>query len=204
MALNRASCFTADSGTTRRCDEDMNGFRSSQAWTVTVAVVRAVLSASVLVALYYVLPLDLRGSGLSMFARIALGTVLFLGLMTWNVKAITQSDNPGLRALEGLMVVVPLFILLFASAYYLMSDADGTQFTDTLSRSDALYFTVTIFSTVGFGDISPQSEAARLVTSGQMILDLIILGLGIRIILEAVQRGRSRLADEPSSDPAAQ
>ena len=44
-------------------------------------------------------------------SEIALGALLFLGLMTWNVKAITQSDNPGFRTLEGLMVVVPLFIL---------------------------------------------------------------------------------------------
>ena len=180
----------------------MKRFRSSQGWIVTMAVTRALLSASVLVALYYVLPLDLRGSGTSVFVRIALGAILFLALMTWNVKAITQSDNPGLRALEGLMVIVPLFILLFASVYFIMSDADDAQFTAALSRSDALYFTVTIFATVGFGDISPQSEPARLVTSGQMMLDLIILGLGVRIILEAVQRGRNRLSDEPQADPS--
>ena len=61
---------------------------------------------------------------------------------------------------------------------------------------------MTIFSTVGFGDISPQSESARLVVSAQMILDLIILGAGVRIILNAVQRGRDRLADESGVDPA--
>ena len=63
---------------------------------------------------------------------------------------------------------------------------------------------MTIFATVGFGDISPKSEAARLLTSGQMILDLIILGLGVRIILEAVQRGRSRLSDNPAPDSPSQ
>jgi voltage-gated potassium channel len=182
----------------------MKGFRTSQAWIVTVAVLRALLSASVLVALYYVLPLDGGGSGLSEFVRFALGALLFLGITTWDLKAITQSDTPGLRALEGLMVAVPLFILLFASTYYIISNADDSQFTEALSRSDALYFTVTIFATVGFGDISPQSEGARLLTSGQMILDLIILGLGVRIILEAVQRGRTRLSDNPAPDSPSQ
>jgi voltage-gated potassium channel len=182
----------------------MNRFRSSQARIVTVSVIKAVLSTAVLVALYYLLPLDGRGSGLSEVTRIALGILLFLGLMTWNVKAITQSDNPGLRALEGLMVVVPLFILLFAAVYFIISNGDASQFTEPLSRSDALYFTVTIFATVGFGDISPQSEGARLLTSGQMILDLIILGLGVRIILEAVQRGRTRLSEGSQADSPAQ
>jgi voltage-gated potassium channel len=178
----------------------MKRVRSTQAWTVTVAALRALLSAAVLVALYYVLPLDLQGSNLSAVAKLTLGALAFLVLMTWNVKAITQSDNPGLRALEGLMVVVPLFILLFATTYFIMSDADDSNFAEPLSRSDALYFTVTVFATVGFGDISPKSESARLLTSGQMILDLIILGAGVRIILNAVQRGRSRLSDEPASD----
>ena len=104
--------------------------------------------------------------------------------MLWQLRAIAQSKNPGLRALEGLFLAIPLFLLLFAAAYYLMSRADASDFTATLSRTDALYFTVTIFSTVGFGDISAKAEAARLVVTAQMFLDLIILGLGVRIILE--------------------
>ena len=89
---------------------------------------------------------------------------------------------------------MPLFILLFATAYYLMGRADAKDFTEALSRTDALYLTVTIFSTVGFGDISPQTETARLVVAGQMILDLIVLGVGIKIILGAVQRSKARSA----------
>ncbi len=72
-----------------------DGLRSTQAWIVTVAAVRAVLSASVLVALYYVLPLDLDDSDVSTIAKLTLGVFAFVGLMTWNVRAITQSDNPG-------------------------------------------------------------------------------------------------------------
>ena len=35
-------------------------------------------------------------------------------------------------------------------------------------------------------------EAARLVVTGQMITDLIVLGIGIKIILGAVTRGQQR------------
>lgn len=64
-------------------------------------------------------------------------------------------------------------------------------FSEPLTRSDALYFTVTTFATVGFGDIVPHSETVRLLVTGQVILDLVIVGLGIRVILGAVQKGRS-------------
>ena len=72
----------------------------------------------------------------------------------------------------------------------MMSRGDSSSFTEDLSRTDALYLTVTIFSTVGFGDISPKLASARVVVSAQMILDLVLLGLGVRILLNAVQRGR--------------
>ena len=137
-----------------------------------------------------------------MIVKLALGGVLFVGLMLWQLRAIAQSNNPGLRALEGLFLAIPLFLLLFAAAYYLMGRADASDFTAPLSRTDALYFTVTIFSTVGFGDISAKAEAARLVVTAQMFLDLVILGLGVRIILSAVQRGRERLTTATDASAA--
>jgi voltage-gated potassium channel len=49
-----------------------------------------------------------------------------------------------------------------------------------------------VFATVGFGDITAKTEAARLVVTGQMITDLVIIGLGIRNIVGAVEGGRQR------------
>jgi Ion channel len=61
----------------------------------------------------------------------------------------------------------------------------------------ALYFTVTVFSTVGFGDITAKTEAARLAVTGQMIADLVIIGLAVRVIVGAVKQGRRR---QPAGD----
>lgn len=63
-----------------------------------------------------------------------------------------------------------------------------------MTRTDALYFTVTVFATVGFGDIAAKTETARLVVTGQMIADLIVIGLGIRVIVGAVSHGQQRRA----------
>jgi len=62
-----------------------------------------------------------------------------------------------------LATTAPLFLLLFATSYFLMTQADADSFSaHPLTRTDTLYFTVTVFATVGFGDISPASQAARL------------------------------------------
>jgi hypothetical protein len=61
-----------------------------------------------------------------------------------------------------------------------------------------LYSTVTVFSTVGFGDITAKSQAARLVVTGQLITDLIILGLAVKVVAGAVSRARQPEAQNPS------
>ena len=66
-----------------------------------------------------------------------------------------------------------------------MERASAASFTQPLTRTDALYFAVTVFSRVGFGDITPKSEAARVVLIVQMLGDLALLGAGARVLLGA-------------------
>ncbi len=54
---------------------------------------------------------------------------------------------------------------------------------------------MTVFSTVGFGDIVARSDVARLVVIVQMLGDLALLGAGARLLLGAVRRGRERQAN---------
>ena len=84
-----------------------------------------------------------------------------------------------------------------------MARADAASFTvEGLTRVDTLYFTTTVFSTVGFGDISPASETARVVAMIQMILNLVVLGAGVKLLTAAVQRGRaSKAADAEPGAP---
>ena len=155
------------------------------------AVLRSVLAATVLVVLYYVLPLD-RPWNTATGIRLLIGLLVFAGVMVWQVRAIAGARYPGLRAAEALGLVLPFYLVLFASTYFLMERASAASFTQPLTRTDALYFAVTVFSTVGFGDITPKSEIARVVLMVQMIGDLAVLGAGLQVLLRAVQRGRER------------
>jgi voltage-gated potassium channel len=153
------------------------------------AVLRIVGSVAVLVALYYLLPLDHSSTGAAV-TILVIGLVVFIGLVALQVRWIIRSPFPGLRAIEALATSVPLFLLLFASSYVVMAAMSASNFGARLTHTDGLYFTVTVFSTVGFGDITAKTQAARLVVTGQMIADLVILGLAIKIIVGAVSRRR--------------
>ena len=156
---------------------------------------RATGSTVALVVIYYLLPLD-RSSTWAAVTILVVGLVLFIGLVAFQVRSIVRSRYPALRAIEALATSIPLFLLLFASVYVVMATISASNFSEPLTHTDALYFTVTVFSTVGFGDITAKSEAARLVVTSQMIADLLIIGLGLRVIVGAVTRGRQQRPED--------
>ena len=155
------------------------------------AVLRAVASIAVVVMAYYLLPFDRSSTGAAV-TWLVIGLVLLMGLIAFQVRMIIRSPFPNLRAVEALATSLSLLLVLFAGTYVAMAAHSAGNFGEHLTHTDALYFTVTVFSTVGFGDITAKTEAARLVVTGQMITDLIVLGVGIKIILGAATRGQQR------------
>ena len=164
--------------------------------TIVRAVLRMVGSTAALVAIYYLLPLN-RSSTWVAVTMLAIGLVVLVGLVAFQVRWILVSPFPGLRGVEALATSIPLFLLLFASTYVVLATISASNFSEPLTRTDALYFTVTVFSTVGFGDITAKTEAARLVVTGQMIADLVTIGLAVKVIVGAVRQGRQR---QPARD----
>ena len=155
------------------------------------ASLRALGATVALAVLYYLLPLD-HFSAWAAVTTLVAGLVALVALIGFQVRWIIRSRFPGLRALEALGISLPLFLLLFASTYLVMATISAGSFSQPLTHTDALYFTVTVFATVGFGDIVPKTETAQLVVTGQMVADLVIIGIGLKIILGAVTRGRQK------------
>jgi hypothetical protein len=162
------------------------------------ALLRAAGSTIVLVAVYYLLPLN-HSARWAAITMLIIGLVLLITLITVQVRSIIAAPFPGLRALEALATSVPLFLLLFAAAYVVMATLVTGSFSQPMTHTNALYFTVTVFATVGFGDITANTEAARLVVTGQMITDLIIIAVGAKVIVGAITRGRQRRAQDTSA-----
>jgi voltage-gated potassium channel len=176
--------MTGSTGTAQHDQVEARPSSGRLAWTA----LRVAVSAAALVTLYYLLPLD-HSSTPAAVTMLVTGLVAFIALVALQVRSITRSPFPRLRAVEALATSVPLFLLLFAASYVVLAALSVSNFGGHLSHTDGLYFTVTVFSTVGFGDITAKSETARLVVTGQMLADLIVLGLAIKIIVSAGRRG---------------
>ena len=158
-----------------------------------------------LLAIYYLLPLD-NTSTSGAIALLAVGLSALVGLIVLQVRAIMRAAYPVLKAVGALASSAPLFLLLFAGTYFVLGDLSASNFSESMTRTDALYFTVTVFATVGFGDITAVSEPARALVTGQMVAGIVIVGLGARIIVDAIKHGREQLpvpsgaaADSPAA-----
>jgi voltage-gated potassium channel len=151
-----------------------------------------------LLILYFTLPLNRAFDAATVSALVA-GLIVLGGLVTLQVAQIRESNVPRLRAVGALATSIPLFLVMFAATYYLMARAESHAFNEPLSRVDALYFAVTVFSTVGFGDIVPRVQLARILVTIQMIGDLVMIGLIGRVVIGAVGEGLRRKAEATSS-----
>jgi hypothetical protein len=159
---------------------------------VALALLRAALTSTVLVVLYYTVPVSGRLDAPTA-ALLLVGLLVFAVVITWQIRAILGSKYPGLRAIEALASAIPLFLLLFALVYFKTADLQAQAFSEPLTtRTDALYFTITVFSTVGFGDITPVTQPARVVTMVQMLGDLVVVVLLLQVMIGAVKAGRQR------------
>jgi hypothetical protein len=148
-----------------------------------------------LIALYYLLPVN-RGFGISGLAVLAAGIVILSGVIALEVRSVVRSDYPTLRALQAMAFTVTVYLLGFAMVCFVMERTLAESFTQSLSRTDALYFAVTVFSSVGFGDIFAKTETGRLVVTVQMLGNLVLIGLGLRVLLSAARVGRERRLDQ--------
>lgn len=172
---------------------------------VVVAVLRVLGTVVALLVLYFTLPL--RGSLSSGdLTVLVVGLCLFLVLVVLQVAAILRAEFPGIRAVESLANLVPLFLIMFAAYYYALDESSPGSFNTVLTKLDSLYFTVTVFATVGFGDIVATTQTARTAVLLQMIGNLLVLGVLLKVILGAREKGMARKkagsddADDSSED----
>jgi voltage-gated potassium channel len=154
------------------------------------SLARSAVACVGMLVFYYSLPL--RPQNPAAFLWLAGGLVVVMALLFWQVRHVMSSPYPRLRAVETVATTLPIFLLVFAATHYLLEENHPGSYSEAMTRTDALYFVMTVFATVGFGDITPVSETARVVTTVQMLGDLILVGVIARVLLGAVQVGLRR------------
>ena len=85
-----------------------------------------------------------------------------------------------------------MFLAIFSAVYVIIDGGAPGSFSEQLNHFTAMYFALTVLSTVGFGDITPVTNFARLVVMIQMALGLTYLAIIIKVFIGTAQRARAQ------------
>ena len=153
------------------------------------SLLRSIAIVAALFAFYSFVPL--RGPWWWVGAAVgALSLVALVPLTVHRLRAVNTSDTPMLEAFEALVLLLTILMTGFAAVYYGMNHAHD-QFRGIDTRIDAVYFTVTTLSTVGYGDITAVSQTGRVAVTVQMLFDLAFLGIAVRVLSATARRRRT-------------
>jgi hypothetical protein len=159
---------------------------------VAFAIARAVLVAVGVIVVYGLIPFDRSSTGDIFLVGLAAVVIIVL-VNVFELRAVSLAEFPTLRAFEALSLSLVVVLVAFASMYLVLTNDNAAAFDETLNHTGALYFSLTTLTTIGYGDIVPVSDIARKVVMAQMVIDVLVIGVFVRLVVNVV---RARL---PSS-----
>jgi hypothetical protein len=154
-------------------------------------LVRPLIIVVVVLVLYALTPVI---AGPAAVAAV-MSSLASLGFLLWvmarQTRRIIRHPQPTLAAIEALTLLGTLFVLSFSLTYVALSASDPAAFSQPVDKVAAIYFSMTIMSTVGFGDIVAVSDVARMTVVVQMIANLVLLALVVQLITGVARWART-------------
>lgn len=139
-------------------------------------------------AAFYLVPVRARDAGPS--TRIVIGALVLAALTAMVINQLrSDQDRVG-----RLVMVLAVVVFGFALVFYSLAVGSPGQFSGLETRTDALYFTVVTITTIGYGDIYPVGQLARLLVVGVVLFDLVFI---TALASSIASRLRVRVLDRP-------
>lgn len=158
-----------------------------------IAIARSVGAVIGLLVVYFVAPLGSGSSG-SVGVRATVALLILVTVVVAQTVAVTRSDTPALRAVEALSISFTMLLVTAAAIYLAISARNVDAFTEPLEHVDALYLSMMTMTTVGFGDIGALSRGARISVMVQLVVNVAVLGVSVRVVLNRARQGVRRAA----------
>lgn len=159
---------------------------------VSRALLRGIAAGLLGLVVYAVVPLPAGPLGLQDALMLVGGVTVFAGaigiavLRERRANTVGDVDAEGAR-IEHVLAIVLWAIVFFALMYARLGGVPG-EFEGLVTRVDALYFTLTTLTTVGFGDVHATGQTARVVVTVQLVFNVVVIAAAVRVLVSAVRR----------------
>jgi hypothetical protein len=140
-----------------------------------------VFTAVGLLGVYYAFPLDLDVSA----GRLTLsGLSVIVGLVVLGWTMIMELEHlrhgEDSRGTVALAMLVIMLVMGFSAAFFLVELADPQQLVGIHTRTDALYFTLSTMTTVGYGDAHAEGQLARALVCVVIVFNVVVVASLVR------------------------
>jgi voltage-gated potassium channel len=164
-----------------------------------VALRRPALTCTLIVGLYYVVPVEPGVTGAQFAIRVAATVVVGL-LISWLIvrQVSRQIADPDKASLIGLLTAIVGGVVFFALADFAIAIAGSGQFEGLKTKTGALYFALTTLTTVGYGDVHAAGQVARAVVALQLVFNVVVIATGASVLARQIgARARERRSAPP-------
>lgn len=156
--------------------------RAKRRRLIFFAFVRVIIGLTLIWGGMYLLPDSTDGRVVAPAVFVLLCLAIYIAYFRHQLNRIKRAVYPTLQSAEALILVAAMFLAVYAAIYVVLSQQNPGSFTEPLTHFSAYYFALTVLATVGFGDITPVTDTARLVAMTQMALDIVFIGVVVRIL----------------------
>jgi voltage-gated potassium channel len=174
--------------------------RSERLRIIGVSIIRVVVAVGVILWMYTLVPEGYDVSVGLPYAVLVVMVLLYVAQFRSQIGRIQRARFPALQSAEALIVTGAFFLTIFAGFYVMIYGEDPTAFSEPITQVSGLYFTVTVFATVGFGDIVAQTDIARIIVTIQMLLGLAFLAVIVKVFTSVAQHALRRRRAQSASD----
>ncbi|MDA9913000.1 potassium channel family protein [Candidatus Nanopelagicales bacterium] len=181
-------------------DRSVQDKRSGPGWRLTrdLGAASVICVGMVLLYGYAPEPVDLH---LPSIIPLCIGfLVIYLVITGALLRRIRDRRHLTFAGMLLLIVLVVFFVLSFSWLYRVLESVDPASFSEPFTDVSAIYFTIAVLSTVGFGDIRPLDDLSRALVTIQMVLGVGLLAASISMVSRKTDRVIKELAEDPTSE----
>ncbi|MGW6425468.1 potassium channel family protein [Nocardia sp. NPDC055053] len=153
--------------------------------------------------LYYSVPLngvfeldDWPGQVFGVVSFVA-GVVGLVWLVWRRIEHFLNAPASAGGRVDGVLLVVCIVCVVFSLFYYRLEQHQPGEFDGLVTRTDALYYTMSTLGTIGYGDVHAVGQVARIATMVQIAFDLVVIGTLAAIVTSSVNRRLAVFRPEP-------
>ena len=141
---------------------------------------RPVMTGVGLLVAYYAFPAR-QQENLVIVAELLLtlgGLVLLSVMVVRETMQLQRGESQ--RSTPALVIILMLVVVSFAFAFYVLDQTSPGQVAGLSTRTDALYFTVSTMTTVGYGDVHAAGQLARVLTVMLIVFNVVVVAALLR------------------------